>query len=107
MSIYGYLCCHDCRQLVWPGKALHENYRPFCYHVGQEDDPPRWLRTELNQVLWKFLADHTGHHIDTRLEQDMEDQMWEYQEIGGDCDSDISFAAYLDGGRGLKVGRRD
>jgi hypothetical protein len=104
MSIYGYFCCHDCRQLVWLGKAIwHEDYRPLFYHIGSETENPHWSRPELNQVLWKFLADHTGHRIDVCLEHDMDEAMWAYQEIGGDSDTDISFATYLAGWRGLSV----
>jgi hypothetical protein len=68
VSIYGYLNCHDCRQTLWLGKALHHNYRPFAFHIGSEEEPPHWARPQLNQVLWKFLAEHTGHRIDVRLE---------------------------------------
>jgi hypothetical protein len=104
VSIYAYLNCHDCRQTLWLGKALHENYRPSCFHIGDQTEPPQWKRDVLNQVLWKFLADHTGHRIDVRLEHEMTDDMHEYHEIGGDTDRDISFEKYLSGWRGLTVG---
>jgi hypothetical protein len=104
VSIYGYLNCHDCRQRLWLGKALHENYRPFCFHIGDAILPPHWKREQLNQVLWKFLADHTGHRIDTRLEHEMTDEMYGYQELGGDREDDVSFEQYLAGWRGLTVG---
>jgi hypothetical protein len=101
MSIYAFLNCHDCRQTVWLGKALHREYRPFCFHIGSEHEPPNWKRAVLNQVLWKFLADHTGHRIDVRLEHAMTDDMFDYQEIGGDRDWDISIESYLSGWQGL------
>jgi len=104
VSIYAYLNCHDCRQTLWLGKALHENYRPFCFHIGCPDEPPHWKREMLNQVLWKFLADHTGHRIDVRLEHEITDEMFGYQSIGGDTDRDVSFEQYLSGWRGLDVG---
>jgi hypothetical protein len=104
VSIYGYLNCHDCRQTLWLGKALHRDYRPFCFHLGGADQPPHWQREQLNQVLWKFLADHTGHRIDVRLEYEMTEEMFGYQSIGGDSDTDISFEAYLAGWPGLAVG---
>ncbi|MFL5342541.1 MAG: hypothetical protein ACJ8F7_20535, partial [Gemmataceae bacterium] len=89
MSIYGYLNCHDCRQTVWLGKALHDNYRPYCFHMGDAEDSPHWKRELLNQVLWKFLADHTSHRIDVRLEYKMTEEMYGYQMIGGDRDEDV------------------
>lgn len=103
MSIYGYLNCHDCRQSLWLGKALWRgDYRPFCFHIGNEG-PPHWKREELNQVLW-ILADHTNHRIDVRLEHDMTEEMWGYQSIGGDRDTDISFDQYLRDWPGLSIG---
>ncbi|MDY3558586.1 hypothetical protein R5W23_005707 [Gemmata sp. JC673] len=105
MSIYGYLNCHDCCQTLWLGKALNHGHSPSaCFHIGTENDLPHWARTQLNQVLWKFLAEHTGHGIDVRLEHEMTDEMWGYREIGGDTDEGISFEAYLAGWPGLAAG---
>ncbi len=101
MSIYGYLNCHDCRQMLWLGKALwHRDHRPFQFHIGGPEGPLNWSLPQLNQVLWKFLADHTGHHIDVRLEHEMTEEMFGYQDIG----DDISFEAYLAGWKGLDFG---
>lgn len=101
MSMYGYLNCHDCRQSVWLGKALHADRRPYSFHLGSP--APNWAKPELNQVIWKFLADHTSHRIDVRLEHQMTDDIFGYQEIGGDEEGDISFAAYLAGWPGLET----
>jgi hypothetical protein len=109
MSIYGYLNCHDFRQSLWLGKALHRGGRPLCFHIGGPDDPPHWRREQLNQVMWKFLADHAGHRIDVRLEHEMSDEMNGYQEIGGDRNADIDIDSYLAGWPGLMAdeGERD
>lgn len=104
MSIYGYLNCHDCRQTLFLGKALHCNYRPFAFHIGGAEEPAHWARQQLNQVLWKFLADHSWHRIDVRLEHEMTDEMFGYQHIGGDTDDDLSFETYLAGWPGLHLG---
>jgi hypothetical protein len=104
VSVYGYLNCHDCRQTLWLGKALHRDDRPIAFHIGEDEQPPHWSPPQLNQALWKFLADHTGHRIDVRLEHAMTDEMFGYQGIGGDSDGDISFEAYLAGWQGLAVG---
>jgi hypothetical protein len=104
VSVYGYLNCHDCRQSLWLGKALHDKDRTLCFHIGGPDDPPHWQRDQLNQVTWKFLADHAGHRIDVRLEHEMTDDMLGYQEIGGESDTDISIEKYLTGWPGLVVG---
>ncbi len=103
MSIYAYLSCYDCHQQLWLGKALHENHRPIYFHIGGAEEAPHWLRQQLNQVLWKFLADHTTHRIDVRLEQDMTEDMDTYATIGGDGVDDISFADYLRNWPGLKA----
>lgn len=95
MSIYGYLNCHDCKKCIWLGKALHKENIPFAYHIGSADQPKHWKREMLNKVIWKFLADHTGHNIDVRLEYDMPDDEEDYQEIGGDSDKDVTFSDYL------------
>lgn len=101
MSIYAYLSCHDCRQHLWLGKAIHREFRPVAFHIGGPDQPLHWARQQLNQILWKFLADHTGHRIDVRLENQMTTEMFDYQEIGGDAEKDISAAAYLEDWPGL------
>ena len=99
MSIYAYLNCHDCRQTLWLGKALHVDGRPYCYHQGGEDDPPHWRRAVLNQAVWKFLAEHTGHRIDVRLEHEMTDDMWGYRDI-----YDNGLENYVTGWPGRVVG---
>jgi hypothetical protein len=106
VSVYGYLNCHDCRQTLWLGKALHRDYRPFAFHIGGSEEPAHWARPQLNQVLWKFLADHTGHRIDVRLEHE-QDEFEDYQQIVGESDgTEISFEAFLAGWPGLTVGRK-
>lgn len=107
VSIYGYLNCHDCRQTLFLGKALHCNDRPFAFHIGGPEEPGHWARRQLNQVLWKFLADHSGHRIDVRLEHEMTDEMFGYQDIGGDTGDDLSFETYLAGWPGLVLGSED
>ena len=93
MSIYGYFNCHDCRQTIWLGKALHNDYRPFAFQRGS--GPKNWNCPQFNKVIWKFLADHTGHHIDVRLEMEMTEEIYGYQDIGGDTGNDITMEEYL------------
>jgi hypothetical protein len=104
MSIYGYLNCHDCRQSIWLGKAMRKHGRVCSFHRGSENDPPHWRREQLNQAMWKFLADHASHAIDVRLEHQMTEEVFAYQEIGGDSETGISFADYIAGWHGLDVG---
>src|SRR4051794_13962081 len=94
MSTYAYFCCHQCKQSIWLGKALHEDHKAFAFHIGN-DETKHWLRPQLNKLIWKFLADHTGHNIDVRLEEEMTDEMFGYQAIGGDRSSDVSVEKYL------------
>jgi hypothetical protein len=70
--------------------------------MGSAEEPPNWERKQLNQVLWKFLADHAGHRIDVRLEHEMTGDMHGYSEIGGDSEGDITFEEYLVRWRGLE-----
>jgi len=72
---------------------------------GLEQSPHR-ARPQLSQVIWKLVADHTGHRIDARLEHEMTDELFGYQDIGGDTDQDISFEAHLAERPGLAVGRK-
>jgi len=76
------------------GKTLHSDSGPFAFQRGQSL-PKHWNSPQLNKVVWKFLADHTGHHIDVRLESDMTDEMYSYQDIGGDSPGDITEEEYL------------
>jgi hypothetical protein len=104
LSIYAYLNCHDCRQSLWLGKAVcHLLPQQQYFHIGSADDPRNWKREDLNQVLWKFLADHCGHRIDVRREDGMTEEMFGYQSIGGDRYEDVSFEAYVAGWRGLEA----
>lgn len=103
MSIYGYLNCHTCQQTLWLGKAVWDTGdQPSYFHIGDANRPQQWKREQLNQVLWKFLADHTSHPIDVRLESEMSEEMWDYQKVGGDRDNDISSEQYVNGWQGLK-----
>lgn len=95
MSVYGYFLCHDCRQCIWLGKALHENHVPYAYHIGSINEGKHWKRPELNKIIWKFLADHTHHKIEVMMEHNMSDDMYGYQDIGGDGYNDISIKNYL------------
>jgi hypothetical protein len=63
----------------------------------------------LNQVLWKFLADHAGapHSLQVLLEHDMTEDMFAYQEIGDDSDGDIRVAEYLSDWPGLTLAKVD
>jgi hypothetical protein len=102
LSIYSYFNCHTCQQTLWLGKAVwDQGDQPSYFHIGDANRPPYWKREQLNQVLWKFLAAHTAHHIDVRLEHEMSEEMWDYQNVGGDRNNDISFEQYLDGWHGL------
>ena len=101
MSVYGYLSCHDCRQIHWLGKAVRPQQGSLYFHRGGPRDPPHWRRETLNQVIWKFLADHVAHRIDVRLDHDMTEEIHGYQEIGGDSDADVTIDEYLDGWHGL------
>ena len=95
MSIYAELLCHNCRQSVFLGKAMCEsNGTPFAFHIGN-DPTPHWKRDKLNKVIWKFLADHAAHNIDVRMEHQLTENMYAYQEIGGDAVGDISIEDYL------------
>ena len=93
MSIYAYFNCHDCRQTIWLGKALHNDVQPFAFQRGK--GPKHWNQPQLNKVIWKSLADHTGHHIDVRLEHQMTEEIYSYQEIGGDTLHNIAEEQYL------------
>jgi hypothetical protein len=89
------------------GKAIHlgpeGDYKPLFFHMGSEDEPPHWRREELNQVLWKFLSDHTAHRIQVLMEHDMTEEMFEYQAISRFSGEGISFKDYVRDWRGLKV----
>ncbi len=100
MGTYAYLMCHDCRQQIFLGKACRRDSQPF-FHIGDATSPANWTQHQFNQVLWKFLADHCGHHIDVRLEWDTTEEMAAYQNIGGDTSDDITFEQYLSGWPGL------
>ena len=96
MSIYAHFACHDYKQRFWLGKVIHQNYQPIYFHIGN-DPVLHWQRDELNQIVCKFLADHTGHRLQVIMEYDMTDEFYDYQVIG----DDISVQEYLKDWRGL------
>jgi hypothetical protein len=96
MSRYGYLTCHTCEISLWVGKALFSNGRVVAFHIGPDEAPSNSKNERLNRALWKFLAEHTGHHIATLVEGDLDfDRIGEYREIGGDMDGDLTLDEYV------------
>jgi hypothetical protein len=100
MSVYSYLCCTDCKVVLWLGKATNwrdEDVGPKSFARGDAPDGLNWKWEILNQVLWKMLAEHTGHTIRVVLEHEFEKLLGknDYMEIGGDRDNDIAFEQYL------------
>lgn len=104
MSIYGNLLCHDCKQLLWLGKAIYAGDQVAYYHLGNAAETPNWNQTRFNQVIWKFLANHTNHRIGVCCNSEMDDTLQDYTEIGGDALADISLDDYLTGWLGLAAG---
>jgi hypothetical protein len=97
MSVYGYFCCTDCKVFLWLGKAINwqdDDVGPKSFAIGEGIN---WKSEELNRVLWKMLAEHTGHAIRIVLEHEFEKLLntADYREIGGDSDMDIRFEDYL------------
>ncbi len=100
MSVYGYLCCTDCKLSLWLGKAI--NWRDVdvgskSFARGDAPEGLNWKWEILNQALWKMLAEHTGHSIRVVLEHDFEKLVDKdaFQEIGGDKADDVTFEDYL------------
>jgi hypothetical protein len=64
---------------------------------GDAPEGLNWKWEILNQVLWKMLAEPTGHTIRVVLEHEFEELLSKdaYKEIGGDSDDGVSFEEYL------------
>ena len=112
MSRYAYLICPECRRILCLGKAIwaipnHQRASPTHFHIGDSNQPPNWHRRELNQTVWKFLADHAGREIRVIMSKDLDEleDLEKYAEIGGDTLSDLSVAEYLAEWPGMKAGR--
>lgn len=98
MSQYGYLVCHDCRQMLFLGKLVQPSVNPVYFHVGGADLPPNSRKPELTRAVWRFLAGHAGHSIGvvTDFDDDFDD-VAKYADIGGDSSGDISLDEFLKG----------
>jgi hypothetical protein len=96
MSIYAYLTCSDCQQIIWLGKTVFHNQKPSYFHIGNES-PVTGLPPDVrNQAVWKFLAEHSGHALCVVNEGDERfETICEFVEIGGDELGSIPFADYL------------
>ena len=104
VSEYGYLLCVDCRVHIWLGKAIKNDDDQIVYFaVGAKE--PNWRQSGLTRSVWKFLADHVGHHLESvrefseRYNQMVEDDPPEgpYVEIGDSSLTGPTFDEYLSG----------
>jgi hypothetical protein len=102
MSRYASLACPRTRKLLWLGKAIFKQQKGTegassvvdRFHIGSAEEPPNYRRDLLNQVLWKFLAEHTGMDLRVVVEGDGFD-VDDYVEIGGDSEGDVPFDRYI------------
>jgi hypothetical protein len=104
LSESGYLVCNDCRVYIWLGKAVKdEDSRVVYFKVGAAE--PNWQQPGLTRAVWKFLADHVGHHLESAREySDRYDEMvvddppdGSYVEIGDLSTNGPTFEKYLEG----------
>jgi hypothetical protein len=92
--------CMDCKVKFWLGKSVFHPNDTVDYFIGVGDEAHNWQDQASNRVLWKMLADHTGHTLRVLVEWTPEfnafaeddDVVW----IGGDEPGrDISIEEYL------------
>ena len=101
MSLYSYLSCMDCKIVFWLGKAVFRGEDRLSavdhFHRGDPSEPPNWARETLNRVLWKMLAEHSGHTLRVLFDYELEKLEEEegYREIGGNSLGDIPLEAYI------------
>lgn len=104
MSRYAHLACMDCKVSRMLGKVIaRDESRVDYFHLGAASEPLNWERPELNQVVWKMLADHTSHQLRVITSWDPEfDLLADFTMIGGPDDDDISVENYLKDWDGLR-----
>jgi hypothetical protein len=104
VSEYGYLLCVDCRIYIWLGKAVKDDDDRIGYFkIGTGD--PNWRQPGLARAVWKFLADHVGHRLESvrefskRYDEMVVDDPPEgpYVEIGDWSTTGPTFEEYLAG----------
>lgn len=103
MSEYAYLLCLDDRTYIWLGKAVKNDGQIVFFAVGDEE--PNWRQPGLSRSVWKFMADHVGHHLEVVREfSEQYDKMvaddppeGEYVEIGDSSNTGPTFDEYLKG----------
>lgn len=96
MSQYGYLVCHECRDILFLGKFVRPADKPNYFHIGGPNESRNSEKPERTRAVWKFLADHVGHTIAvvTSFDDNFED-VAQYRAIGGDTIDDITLEDYL------------
>jgi hypothetical protein len=102
MSESGFFLCYDCRVTLALGKASKREDDSINYYLSGVDER-NWQQMDLDRALWKFVADHTGHHVALLREYSREYNDWTVDEdangpyvtIGGDARDDIPFEVYL------------
>ena len=89
----GFFVCDKCKVGIGLGKVLR---RPddsvMGFHAGPREAPENWERDDLVKVLFKFLANHFGHSLAVRTDDEIDDGVCL---IGGDRSHEPSFGEYL------------
>jgi hypothetical protein len=103
MSSYAHLACLDCKVTRILGKVVaHGERQVDHFHLGLASEPLNWERPQLNQVVWKMLADHAGHQLRVLTSWDPDFELLaDFTMIGGPDATDISVEDYLKDWDGL------
>jgi hypothetical protein len=103
MSSYAHLACLDCKISRLLGKVVARAGSQVDYfHLGAATEPLNWQRSQLNQVVWKMLADHSGHQLRVITSWDPAFELLaDFTMIGGPDADDISVEDYLQDWGGL------
>ena len=104
MSLYARVACLEPRIMCFVGKALrNEDGKMSFFHIGTPWEPLNWQRADLNQVVWKMLADYIGHPLKVLITGDEELDQLKFLRIGDITENDeISEEDYLKDWDGLK-----
>jgi hypothetical protein len=103
MSVYGYVVCTDCKEMLFLGRAVfdlrvEDQSVVKEYWRASRDGLPNYSQMKLNRLLWKFLAKNTGHNVRIVLEHELEKLVRddEYADIGEDSLFDYSLFDYTE-----------
>jgi hypothetical protein len=100
MSRYAWLVCEETKEMVWLGKIVSDPRTSEVY-FQVDGQLPNSSSKLMNQVIWRFLAQHIDKPLRVWSEETMDRSIDDsYVEIGNEDGGEVSADDYVRGFKG-------